>query len=196
MRLTDWERDRLTIFTAAELARRHRDAGLKINAPEAIALICDAMLEAARADASYEEVEAAGRDAVAPDDVMDGVPALVDEIRLEVLMGDGTRLVVLRNPLGDPDSTDSTDAGDLPSPARPTRATRRLAVTNSGRRAIRVSSHYPFDQVNSRLDFDRDAARGFRLDLPAGATLRWAPGESHEVTLVRYAGPQSNVTNG
>ena len=187
MRLTDWERDRLTIFTAAELARRHRDAGLKLNAPEAIALICDSMLDAARAGASYEETAEAGRRAVGPDQVMDGVRALVDEVRLEVLMGDGTRLIVLRHPLGEPD--EPSDSADLPPPpAPPARETRTLTVNNTGRRAIRVSSHYPFDQVNRRLEFDREAARGFRLDLPAGTTLRWAPGETREVTLVRYGG--------
>jgi urease subunit gamma/beta len=186
MRLTDWERDRLTIFTAAELARRHRDASLKLNAPEAIALICDAMLEAARAGRSYEEVEVAGRRAVGPDQVMDGVPALIDEVRLEVLMGDGTRLIVLRHPLGEPAAPDSTDL--LEPPASPARETRKLTVTNTSRRPIRVSSHYPFDQVNKRLDFDRQAAHGFHLDLPAGATLRWAPGETREVTLVPYGG--------
>ena len=62
MRLTPWEEERLLIFAAAELARRHRAAGILLNAPEAVALICDAMLEAARAGASYESVEAAGRD--------------------------------------------------------------------------------------------------------------------------------------
>ena len=61
MRLTPWEEERLLIFTAAELARRHRAAGLLLNQPETVALICDAMLEAARAGASYDEVEAAGR---------------------------------------------------------------------------------------------------------------------------------------
>lgn len=186
MRLTDWEQQRLLIFSAAELARRHRAAGLKLNAPEAIALICDAMLEAARADASYAEVEATGREAVATNEVMDGVPALVDEVRLEVLMGDGTRLIVLRHPLGEPESTDSADLP--PPPAGPARETRTLSVTNTGQRAIRVSSHYPFEQTNARLEFDRNSARGFRLDLPAGATLRWAPGETRAVTLVRYGG--------
>ena len=53
---------------------------------------------------------------------------------------------------------------------------------------IRVTSHYPFDRVNTRLVFDRDAARGFRLDLPAGATERWAPGETRTVRLVRFGG--------
>ena len=65
-----------------------------------------------------------------------------------------------------------------------------ISVTNTGRRVIRVSSHYPFDQVNRRLEFDRAAARGFRLDLPAGTNLRWAPGETREVTLIRYGGPR------
>lgn len=188
VRLTDWERDRLLIFSAAELARRHLDAGLLLNAPEAIAVICDAMLEAARAGASYEETAEAGWRALTPDDVMDGVPALIDEVRLEVLLGDGTRLIVLRNPLGEAagEVADSTDLPPLPAP--PQRETRTLAVTNTGRRIIRVSSHYPFDQVNRRLEFDRDAAAGFRLDLPAGATLRWAPTETREVTLIRYGG--------
>lgn len=185
MRLTDWEQQRLTIFTAAELARRHRTAGLKLNAPEAIALMCDAMFEAARAGASYEEVEAAGRAAVAPGEAMDGVPALVDEVRLEVLMGDGTRLVVLRKPLGTPDSPPVTDS---PRPGRPDRPTITLTVTNTSDHIVRISSHYPFEQVNKRLEFDRAAARGYRLDLPAGSTVRWGPGETREVALVRYGG--------
>jgi urease subunit gamma/beta len=110
MRLTPWEEERLQIFSAAELARRHRSVGLRLNQPEAVALICDAMLEAARAGATYPEVEAAGRAAVRPDELMDGVRALVDEVRLEVLLGDGTRLVVLVDPLG-PDDPLAAPAG-------------------------------------------------------------------------------------
>src|SRR5688500_3306556 len=100
MRLTPWEEERLLIFSAAELARRHQAAGLPLNAPEAIALICDAMLEAARAGATYAEVEAAGLAAVAAADVLPGVRELVDLVSLEVLLGDGTRLVTLVDPLG------------------------------------------------------------------------------------------------
>ena len=184
MRLTDWERDRLLIFSAAELARRHRDAGIALNAPEAIALISDTMFEAARGGATYEETVAAGLAAVSLDQVMDGVPALVDEIRLEVLLGDGTRLILLRKPLGEADE----ESYSPPPPPRPARETRTLTVTNTGQHVVRVSSHYPFEQVNKRLEFDRDAATGFRLDLPAGGTLRWGSGETREVTLVRYGG--------
>ncbi len=63
-----------------------------------------------------------------------------------------------------------------------------LAVTNTSKRVVRVSSHYPFWRTNRRLDFDREVARGFRLDVPAGASVRFGPGESREVVLVRYGG--------
>ena len=68
------------------------------------------------------------------------------------------------------------------------RERRTLTVVSRSARPIRVSSHYPFWRVNPRLELDRDAARGFRLDLPAGASLRWGPGETKEVTLVAVAG--------
>ena len=61
-------------------------------------------------------------------------------------------------------------------------------MTNTSAHVVRVSSHYPFWRTNRRLDFDRDAARGFRLDVPAGGSVRFGPGESLEVTLVRFAG--------
>ncbi len=196
MRLTPWEEERLLIFTAAELARRHRSGGLLLNQPEAVALICDAMLEAARAGAGYDEVATAGRSAVAATDVMPGVRELIDEIRLEVLLGDGTRLVVLVDPLGGgarPPTDDGPGAirAAAPGPGGrepPAREVLELTVRSESRRVIRVSSHYPFHRVNHRLVFDRDAARGFRLDLPAGASERWSPGESRTVRLIRYGG--------
>jgi urease beta subunit len=64
----------------------------------------------------------------------------------------------------------------------------RLEVTNTSARVVRVSSHYPFWRTNRRLEFDREATRGFRLDVPAGSSIRFAPGETREVTLVRYGG--------
>jgi urease beta subunit len=64
----------------------------------------------------------------------------------------------------------------------------RLEVMNTSSRIVRVSSHYPFWRTNPRLVFDRKVARGFRLDLPAGASVRFAPGEKKEVVLVRYGG--------
>lgn len=193
MRLTAWEEERLLIFGAAELARRHRAAGIALNAPEVVAIICDAMLEAARAGLTYAAVEAAGIAAVEPGDVIDGVRELVDEVRLEVLLGDGTRLIVLRDPLGRgrpmaPDGPGAViAAGDRDRRgAEPERL--RIQVRSESRRTIRVSSHFPFERVNPRLVFDRAAATGFRLDLPAGASEVWAAGEHKEVRLVRYGG--------
>lgn len=98
MHLSPTEEDRLRIFTAAELARRSLARGLKLNAPEATALICDEMHLAARAGASFERVLEAGRRAVREDQLMEGVADLLDEIRLEVLLDEGSRLVVLRRP--------------------------------------------------------------------------------------------------
>ena len=190
MRLTAWEEERLLIFSAAELARRHRDRGLALNHPEAVALICDAILEAARGGASYAAAEAAGRAAVSAGDLVPGVPGLLDEIRVEALFGDGPRLIVLTDPLAASEATDRP--GAVRSDRQPVDPTaglekRNLVVRNESTRVVRVSSHYPFERVNPRLVFDRSQAAGFRLDLPAGATQRWAPGESREVRLVRYA---------
>ncbi|HXF72154.1 MAG TPA: urease subunit gamma [Actinomycetota bacterium] len=98
MYLTPTEEERLRISAAADLARKVLARGLKLSAPEAVALACDEMHLAARAGASYEEVAEAGRRAVRPEQLLDGVPDLVEEIRLEVLLDEGSRLVVLRRP--------------------------------------------------------------------------------------------------
>ena len=189
MYLSPTEEDRLRLFLAAELARRTRADGVRLNAPEATALICDEMHRAARAGGPLEAVLAAGRAAVDADDVIEGVPALVPEIRIEVLLEDGMRLVVLRDPLA---QQVGTQPGGIRVPPRelrlgPGHRRRRIRVTSRSSRPIRVSSHYPFWRVNSRLEFDRGAAEGYRLDIPAGASIRWAPGEVREVDLVALA---------
>ena len=99
MRLTAKEMDRLTIFTAAELARRRRDRGLKLNYPEAVALICDELLEDGREGKSYEEVLKHAGTILTRDDVMDGVPALVTPLRLEVTFNDGNKLIYVEDPI-------------------------------------------------------------------------------------------------
>ena len=90
------DEERLRVFLAAELARRSLARGLRLNAPEAVALVCDEMHMAARAGGSFGDVLAAGKRAVQPAELLPGVAGLVDEIRLEVLLDEGTRLVVLR----------------------------------------------------------------------------------------------------
>lgn len=68
------------------------------------------------------------------------------------------------------------------------RDTVTLKVANTGDRPVQVGSHYHFHETNAALDFDRDAARGFRLDIPAGTAVRFEPGQTREVQLVAYAG--------
>jgi urease subunit gamma/beta len=100
MHLTPTEEDRLRVFSAAELARRTLARGLRLNVPEATALICDEMHMAARAGAAFEDVLEAGRRAVTTDQLIPGVTELIEEIRVEVLLDEGSRLVVLRRPWG------------------------------------------------------------------------------------------------
>ena len=68
------------------------------------------------------------------------------------------------------------------------RETLSLSVANTGDRPVQVGSHYHFFEANDALEFERDAARGFRLDIPAGTAVRFEPGQTHEVNLVAYAG--------
>lgn len=134
MYITATEEDRLRIFVAVQLARRTRAGGLKLNAPEAIALICDEMHRAARAGASREDVLAAGRAAVDVAGLIDGVTALIPEIRLEVLLSDGTRLVLLRDiwgawPWDGRRSSRRTWRGPQPGPRHPGGRRRAAAET-------------------------------------------------------------------
>jgi urease subunit gamma/beta len=186
MQINPTESDRLRIFTAAQLARATLDRGLALNAPEAIALVCDEMHLTARSGASWQEVRDAATALAATTPVLDGVPELVPEIRLEVLLDEGTRLVVLREPFGAGEPRVRFGAGDVP--LVPDRDRLVVEVTNIGERPIRVSSHFPFWDVNPHLSFDREATVGFRLDLPAGDSIAWAPGETREITLVELGG--------
>jgi urease subunit gamma/beta len=186
VQLNPTEDDRLRIFTVAQLARATLDRGLALNVPEAVALVCDEMHMAARGGASWDEVIETGRTIAASTPVLEGVPALAQEIRLEVLLDEGTRLVVLREPFGHGAPWIRFGEGEVP--LVPERERKTLSVTNTGERPVRISSHFPFWDANPSLAFDRDAARGFRLDLPAGDSLRWAPGETREVALVALGG--------
>lgn len=99
MRLTPKEMDRITIFSAAELARRRRGRGLKLNHPEAVALICDEVLEEARAGRTYQEVLDHGRGVLTRADVLEGVPEMLPMLQVEALFDDGTKVVTLHQPI-------------------------------------------------------------------------------------------------
>ena len=99
MDLTPREKDKLLIFTAALVAERRKDRGLKLNVPEATALICAAILEGARDGRSVAELMDYGRTLLTRDDVMDGVPELIPEVQVEATFPDGTKLVTVHDPI-------------------------------------------------------------------------------------------------
>jgi urease subunit gamma/beta len=189
MKLTPKELDRLTIFTLAELARRRRSRGLKLNYPEAVALICDEVMEEARAGRSYDEVVAHGKQVLTEEDVMEGVAELASRIYVEPLFDDGTKLVVLHHPIRKigkdkqekESAPASTQSGMITINAG--KPTITLAVTNTSDHPVQITSHMPFWEINQRMHFDRELARGYRLDVPAGGAMRWEPGETKEVRL-------------
>jgi urease subunit gamma len=100
MRLTPREQDAMMIFVAADVARRRRARGLKLNHPEAVALISEAMIEAARDGRSVSEAAIIGTQVLSRDDVMDGVDALISLVQIEATFPDGTKLVSCHNPIG------------------------------------------------------------------------------------------------
>ncbi|MCI0546041.1 MAG: urease subunit gamma [Candidatus Rokubacteria bacterium] len=99
MHLTPREQDKLLIFTAAEVARRRRARGLRLNHPEALALITAEVLEGIRDGRTVSELMASGLGILGRDDVMEGVPEMLEEIQVEGTFPDGTKLVTLHHPI-------------------------------------------------------------------------------------------------
>ncbi|MGX4735790.1 urease subunit gamma [Kitasatospora griseola] len=190
MQLTPTERDRLLIFTAAELARARRGRGLRLNVPEATALISDTVCEAARDGLRLAEAVERGRAALSPADVLPGVPDLIPEIQVEAVFEDGTRLAVVADPFGGGGLGGAAPGavlpgrGDEPAP----RPVRTLTVRNTASVPISVTSHFHFFESNPRLAFDRAAAYGMHLAVPAGSSVRFDPGATVEVGLVPIGG--------
>ncbi len=189
MKLTPKEQDRLTIFTLAELARKRWARGIKLNYPEAVALICDEVMEEARAGRGYDEVITHGMQVLTEADVMEGVPELASRIYIEPLFDDGTKLVVLHHPIRkvgkDIQEEERISVPSLPytitiNSGKPTIT---LTVMNTSDHPVQITSHMPFWEINQRMRFDRELARGYRLDIPAGGAIRWEPGETKEVRL-------------
>jgi urease subunit gamma len=99
MHLTPREIDKLLVFVAAEVARRRRDRGLKLNYPEAMALITAEILEGARDGQSVAELMRYGKQILRRDEVMEGVPEMLSEVQVEATFADGTKLVTVHEPL-------------------------------------------------------------------------------------------------
>ncbi|MFI6947733.1 urease subunit gamma [Streptomyces sp. NPDC050422] len=188
MRLTPTERDRLLLFGAAELARARRARGLRLNVPEATALIADTVCEAARDGRRLAEAIEAARRVLGPDDVLPGVADVVTEVHVEAVFDDGSRLAVVSRPLG-AGLGDEAPGAIVPGPATPEpEPAVRLGVRNTATVPVSVTSHFHFFEANPRLDFDRAAGYGMRLSVPAGSSVRFGPGEHVEVGLVPIGG--------
>jgi len=194
MELSPREKDKLLIFTAALLAERRRDRGLKLNYPEAVAYISAAIMEGAREGRTVAELMDYGRSLLGGNDVMDGVAEMIHDVQVEATFPDGTKLVTVHEPI----ITDKaatllageviTEAGDIELNAG--REKIEIDVANVGDRPIQVGSHYHFFETNSALEFEREPTRGFRLDIAAGTAVRFEPGQIRKVVLVKYAGEQ------
>jgi urease gamma subunit len=100
MRLAPREEEALLLYVAADLARRRRARGLRLNYPEAVALISEAMMEAARDGRSVNEAAEIGASLLTAEDVMDGIGDLIDMVQIEATFADGTKLVSCHNPIG------------------------------------------------------------------------------------------------
>ena len=206
MRLSPSDQDKLLLAMAGMLARDRRARGVKLNHPEAVALLSCWVIEAARDGRSVAELMEDGRRVLGRNEVMEGVPELVSEVQVEATFPDGRKLVTLHEPISyeRPDAERlNQDAGqDAPRRIPPGelisapgevelnagRETRTIRVVNTGDRPIQVGSHFHFADVNDALEFDRDSATGFRLDVPAGTSVRFEPGADRDVTLVSLAG--------
>ena len=205
MLLTPHEQERLMVAGAAEVARRRRQRGLLLNHPEAVAVLTDWVLEAARDGMSVAQIMSAGREVLDTSDVMEGVETLIDELQAEATFPDGTKLVTLHAPIQPaPLVAGAADAETEGSAARlvpgevllgegdvvllEDRDVISLSVLNTGDRPVQVGSHFHFAEANDALQFDREVAVGFRLAVPAGTSVRFEPGISMDVELVAFAG--------
>jgi urease subunit gamma/beta len=188
--LTPKERDRLLLFQAAELARARRARGLLLNVPEAAAIVADAVCEAARDGLGHADAVARGRDVLGPADVLPGVRDVLRTVAVEPLFGDGSRLVLVDDPIGGPSLGAGAPGAVVAAPVadEPPADVVRIDVVNEAPVPIAVTSHYHFFEANPRLRFDRAAAYGRRLAIPAGSSVRLAPGERRSVELVPIAG--------
>ena len=216
MHLTPHELDKLSLHQAGYLAQKRLARGLRLNYPEAVALISTQVMEFIRDGRTVAELMDLGRQLLGRADVMDHVPEMIVEVQVEGTFPDGSKLVTVHHPIAaEHGNMELALYGSfLPAPKADAlhdfnrtsvnpgeifpadgdvllnegREPVQLTVTNRGDRPIQVGSHYHFAQTNRALEFDRTTAAGRRLDIPAGTAVRFEPGETRTVALIEIAG--------
>jgi urease subunit gamma/beta len=187
MELTPSELDRLLIFNVAQLAQSRRLRGVKLNKPEAVALISHAVIESARDGANHSTALNAGLTAIKSDELLPGVGPLLTGIAVEAVFSDGRRLVVV-----DFESTDDDVPGKVTRivPLAKGAKTDLVTVTvlNESNIQISVTTHMHFFEANPRLRFDRAASYGRHLYIPAGEHVDFPPGVEVSVNLIPITG--------
>ncbi len=191
MFFTNREQEKLLIYMASKLAIERKERGLKLNYPEAVAIISSYIIEGARDGKSVAQLMVDATKILKEDDVMDGVASMMYMVQVEATFDDGTKLVTVHNPITyskkeelpgeyliDGGEIELNKSSDITS----------IEVINKGDRPVQIGSHYHFFEVNSALDFERSQAYGKRLDIPAGTSVRFEPGSSKKVNLIPYSG--------
>ncbi|MBM7279284.1 urease subunit beta [Gordonia rubripertincta] len=195
MHLTPTEFERLTVFTAAEMARRNLDSGVPLSHPEAVALITDEVMLAARRDLPFHAVVDHACSLLTDAQVMPGVAEMIGQVMVDAPFAEGTKLVTVTDPIR---LTSSDTSVDRVTPGEVIAGSGdveffvddviHVTVVNRGDRDIQVRSHSHFFETNRALDFDRRAAWGRKLAVTAGSGVRFEPGIPVEVSLVPFAG--------
>jgi urease subunit gamma/beta len=194
MNLTPTEIDRLIVFGAAEFARRNLRLGIRLSHPEAVALLTDEAMLLARQGVAYDEIRDRAYQLLSERDVLPGVRSMIAKVLIELPMLEGTKLLILFDPVLPAEGEDEEIRPGEVIPAAPEVGlhagveTVELEVVNTGDRDVQVRSATHFFEVNRALSFDREKAYGRRLALPAGSGVRFEPGVAKRVLLMEMAG--------
>lgn len=195
MHLTPREQEKLFVYLAAQVARARQARGLKLNYPEAVAILTAEIMEGARDGRSVADLMAYGKHILREDEVMPGVAAMIGEIQVEATFPDGTKLVTVHQPIptAGEQAPGAVLLADEPITANVDRETAVVTVRNTGDRPIQVGSHAHFFEVNQSLEFDRRVAWGKHLGIPSGTAVRFEPGQDRTVSLVAFGGSREVI---
>lgn len=191
MNLTPTEIERLTLFSAAEMARRNLREKVLLSHPEAVALLVDEVMLAARKNMAYDEVIDYAAGCLRAEQCEPGVPDMIRIVTLDASFSDGTKLVTLIDPIAQGENDirpGEIIVGDGDVELFPGVERTELTVINRGDRDVQVRSQTHFFETNAALDFDRRAAWGQKLDIPSGAGVRFEPGIPVTIQLIPLAG--------